>query len=147
MKNYHHLTIFLFPYVWNFFFDLIPVVVAVIQQETTKRMSLEQRLHSQLLLQSETMVAMELKLLRLEAKVERREAAQRRISTSRSTFQTIDEDSGYNDHPTSSLRHLVKPTMVLTSGASLASGISGDVDVDVENEETMSQQSSKCICV
>jgi hypothetical protein len=49
----------------------------VLQLESAKRLALEQRLHSQLLLQSETMVAMELKLLRLEAKVERSEAAKR----------------------------------------------------------------------
>jgi len=52
-------------------------VLAVVQQETIRRTALEGRLHSQLLLQSETMVAMELKLLRLEAKVHSREAAQR----------------------------------------------------------------------
>jgi hypothetical protein len=50
-------------------------VITVIQQESNKRISsLENRLHAQLLLQSETMVAMELKLLRLESKVERRES-------------------------------------------------------------------------
>jgi hypothetical protein len=51
------------------------LVITVIQQESNKRISsLENRLHAQLLAQSETMVAMELKLLRLESKVERREA-------------------------------------------------------------------------
>ena len=33
----------------------------VVQQESTKRAAMEQRLHSQLLLQNENMVAMELK--------------------------------------------------------------------------------------
>ena len=42
------------------------------QHESAKRTALEQNLHAQLLLQSETMMAMELKLLRLEAQVERR---------------------------------------------------------------------------
>jgi len=53
-------------------------VTQVIQQEQTKRTALEARLHSQLLLQSESMVAMELKLLRLEAKVAQRESHRQR---------------------------------------------------------------------
>lgn len=48
-------------------------VLQIVQQEQTKRTALEARLHSQLLLQSESMVAMELKLLRLEAKVAHRD--------------------------------------------------------------------------
>jgi len=51
-------------------------VLQVVQQEQTKRTALEARLHSQLLLQSESMVAMELKLLRLEAKVAQRQGRQ-----------------------------------------------------------------------
>jgi len=53
-------------------------VVMALQHESAKRSTLEARMHSQLLLQAETMVAMEVKLLRLEAKVEKREAAHRR---------------------------------------------------------------------
>ena len=73
----------------------------MIQQESNKRISsLENRLHAQLLLQSETMVAMELKLLRLESKVERREAMilsqqQRRRAHSYPLAATaIDEEEG-----------------------------------------------------
>ena len=57
-----------------------------LQQESAKRSALEQRMHSQLLLQAETMIAMEVKLLRLEAKVEKREAAQRRRTGSGFNF-------------------------------------------------------------
>jgi hypothetical protein len=50
-------------------------VFSTLQQESAKRTALEQNLHAQLLLQSETMMAMELKLLRLEARVKRRPEA------------------------------------------------------------------------
>ncbi|KAL7484630.1 hypothetical protein ACHAW6_010262 [Cyclotella cf. meneghiniana] len=53
-------------------------VIQIVQQEQVKRTALEARLHSQLLLQSESMVAMELKLLRLEAKVAHRELHRQR---------------------------------------------------------------------
>ena len=46
----------------------------LIQTESKQRMTLESRLHSQLLLQSEAMIAMEMKVMRLETKVERKEA-------------------------------------------------------------------------
>ncbi|KAL7538092.1 hypothetical protein ACHAXR_008981 [Thalassiosira sp. AJA248-18] len=49
-------------------------VLQIVQQEQTKRTALEARLHAQLLLQSESMVAMELKLLRLEAKAVNRDS-------------------------------------------------------------------------
>ena len=42
--------------------------MTVIQSETSRRAALESRLHAQLLLQNENMIAMEMKLLRLEAK-------------------------------------------------------------------------------
>ena len=45
-------------------------VLAIMQNESSKRSALESRLHAQLLLQSEAMVAMEMKLLRLEAREE-----------------------------------------------------------------------------
>eukprot|EP00574_Skeletonema_japonicum_P005970 CAMPEP_0201716524 /NCGR_PEP_ID=MMETSP0593-20130828/2467_1 /ASSEMBLY_ACC=CAM_ASM_000672 /TAXON_ID=267983 /ORGANISM="Skeletonema japonicum, Strain CCMP2506" /LENGTH=926 /DNA_ID=CAMNT_0048206335 /DNA_START=33 /DNA_END=2813 /DNA_ORIENTATION=- len=44
-------------------------VLQLMQQEQARRTALEARLHSQLLMQSESMVAMELKVLRLEAKI------------------------------------------------------------------------------
>jgi len=46
----------------------------LVQQEQARRTALEARLHSQLLMQSESMVAMELKVLRLEAKIASRES-------------------------------------------------------------------------
>jgi hypothetical protein len=67
-------------------------VLTVLQQESAKRSALEHRLHSQLLLQNEFMVAMELKLLRLEAKVERREAA----------LRLQQQQQQRNHHPTTS---------------------------------------------
>jgi len=53
-------------------------VTATLQNESNRRAALEGRLHAQILLQSETLIAMEVKLLKLEAKVEKREAALRR---------------------------------------------------------------------
>jgi len=52
----------------------------MIQNESNRRQILEGRLHAQLLLQAETMVAMEVKLLRLEAKVEKQEGHKRKSS-------------------------------------------------------------------
>ena len=49
-------------------------IKSLIQAESKQRMALESRFHSQLLLQSEAMIAMEMKLMRLEAKVEKKEA-------------------------------------------------------------------------
>ena len=54
-------------------------ILSFLQSESQRRNAIEHRLHSQLLLQSESMVAMELKLLRLEAKVERREKQRRQL--------------------------------------------------------------------
>jgi len=53
-------------------------VLTTLQSDSIRRDNLNSRVHAQLLLQSESMVAMELKVLRLEAKVERREAASSR---------------------------------------------------------------------
>lgn len=107
---------------------------------------MEQRLHSQLLLQNENMVAMELKLLRLEAKVERRETAQRQQrsrSNGAPTIRTIDEVESHslslgtrNSEPTNIAVH--------SSGASLASGVTEELEEDDE-EEIGSQQSSKLV--
>ena len=110
------------------------------QQESAKRSALEQRLHSHLLLQNETMVAMELKLLRLEAKVERREAAQRqqqRVATPRTNaqlFQTIEEVE------------VTRERGAISSGASLASGVTAGSFVGEDgddNDDVLSQASSK----
>eukprot|EP00979_Chaetoceros_neogracilis_P007053 scaffold1465_cov222-Chaetoceros_neogracile.AAC.2 len=48
-------------------------IANMIQNESNRSRILEGRLHSQLLLQAETMIAMEVKLLKLEAKVEKQE--------------------------------------------------------------------------
>ena len=110
------------------------------QQESAKRSALEQRLHAHLLLQNETMVAMELKLLRLEAKVERREAAQRqqqRVATPRTNaqlFQTIEEVE------------VTRERGAISSGASLASGVTAGSFVGEDgddNDDVLSQASSK----
>jgi hypothetical protein len=115
-------------------------VLVVMQQESAKRTSLEQRLHSHLLLQNETMVAMELKLLRLEAKADRREAAQRqqqRVATPRSNAPifTIDEVSRERETPAN--------MAVISSCASLASGVTAGSFVGDGDEDVESQQSSK----
>jgi hypothetical protein len=132
----------------------------VMQHESAKRIALEQRLHSQLLLQNETMVAMELKLLRLESKVERREAAQRqqqqRVGNVRSNapaIQTIEEVSRQLELRVPP-QHGMEPAnmAVFSSGASLASGVTvgsfvGDGDESERqsraDEDAESQQSSK----
>ncbi|KAK1748536.1 hypothetical protein QTG54_000475 [Skeletonema marinoi] len=49
-------------------------VLQLVQQEQARRTALEARLHSHLLMQSESMVATELKVLRLEAKIASRES-------------------------------------------------------------------------
>lgn len=66
------------------------LVIHVIQQEQAKRTALESRLHSQLLIQSESMVAMELKLLRLEAKVAHRELHRQRRQPGIGTMPVTD---------------------------------------------------------
>jgi len=87
-------------------------LLTVLQEESTRRASMEQRFHSQLLLQNEYMVAMELKLLRLEAKVERREAllrrqqqqpyshsgGQRNISAGQHHVSSLHENAGANSN-------------------------------------------------
>lgn len=125
-------------------------ILAVMHQESAKRNALEQRLHSQMLLQNERMVAMELKLLRLEAKVERREASIRQQQNQQQqqrsyssythqqytsnrlppTFTTINESalemppSARLNANNSSIAEETPPNMaVISSGASLASGV------------------------
>ena len=125
----------------------------VMQQESARRTALEHRFHSQLLLQNEYMVAMELKLLRLEAKVERRESAirqqfyqqqqqqqlqqqQLQLQQSRShhsfslptTIQESSMEIPANSHRTATSSLAVAeespPNLaVISSGASLASGV------------------------
>lgn len=53
--------------------DYFTRMMTQISLESNKKSQIEHRLHSQLLLQSESMIAMELKILRLEARVEKRE--------------------------------------------------------------------------
>ncbi len=53
-------------------------LTTMLQNESNRRHAVEGRLHAQMLLQAETMVAMEVKLLRLEAKVEKQDGQKRR---------------------------------------------------------------------
>lgn len=55
-------------------------LTTMLQNESNRRHAVEGRLHAQMLLQAETMVAMEIKLLRLEAKVEKQNDGQKRRS-------------------------------------------------------------------
>lgn len=105
--------------------DIENVLVALLQ-ESGKRTAAEGRLNAHLFLLSETMVAMELKLLRLEAKVEGREAAQR---TRR--IPTIGEIPRQ------------QPPNIISSTASMASGVTqpsmlGDLEdyFDEKDEQT-----------
>jgi len=117
--------------------DIENVLVALLQ-ESGKRTAAEGRLNAHLFLLSETMVAMELKLLRLEAKVEGREAAQR---TPR--IPTIGEIPRQ------------QPPNIISSTASMASGVTqpsmlGDLEdyFDEKDEQTghddSVSDSSKC---
>mmetsp|Transcript_12442 Transcript_12442/g.17372 ORF Transcript_12442/g.17372 Transcript_12442/m.17372 type:complete len:597 (-) Transcript_12442:149-1939(-) len=128
-------------------------VLLVLQQESAKRTALEGRLHSQLLMQSETMVAMELKLLKLEAKLERKEAAARAQKSRPTPFRTIDETNyGAIQVQRAAGSRLPPPPRqvsgaeprniaVISSGASLASGVTAEgfmEDVaDEENEHSV----------
>lgn len=53
-------------------------LTTMLQNESNRRHAVEGRLHAQMLLQAETMVAMEIKLLRLEAKVEKQNDGQKK---------------------------------------------------------------------
>lgn len=53
-------------------------LIHLLKNESNRRSAVENRLHAQMLLQAETIVAMEIKLLRLEAKLEEKEAEKRR---------------------------------------------------------------------
>lgn len=63
-------------------------VLTMLQQESNKRTALEAHFQGQLLIQSEAMVAMEMKLLRLEAMVEQRQGRR----PSRTSSDNIDEE-------------------------------------------------------
>jgi hypothetical protein len=82
-------------------------LLSVMQQESARRNALEHRLHSQLLLQNEHMVAMELKLLRLEAKVERREAVIRQ-----QTYYQQQQHQLLQQQPRSSHHSFTLPTTI-----------------------------------
>jgi hypothetical protein len=126
------------------------------QQESAKRTALEQRLYFNLSAQSETMVGMELKLLRLEAKVERRESAQ----TNNTVVSPSCNPRGYVQASMESQREFLEDTppigvgsenvAFLSSANSLASGVTAESFVGVaENgrpnghNEVDSQRSSK----
>jgi hypothetical protein len=113
-----------------------PVLLAM-QQESIKRTALEQRLYSNILEQSETMVAMELKLLRLEAKLERREGMQtnnRENDTSsrmsppfepRGIRAIMESQTTLLDHP--QVRRVGSDNVAFVSSAnSLASGVTAE---------------------
>lgn len=74
-----------------------------LQSENQKRNAIEHRLKHQLLLQSESMIAMELKLVRLEAKVERKERNFRktvRSSNTTSNYRRMAEETAHeNEFP------------------------------------------------
>lgn len=57
-------------------------LATMLQNESNRRHALEGRLHAQMLLQAETMVAMEVKLLRLESKVEKQDGQKRKHANS-----------------------------------------------------------------
>jgi len=94
-------------------------MLSILQQESAKRIALEQRFQSQLLLQNEAMVAMELKLLRLEAKVEGRDGAQRNNHQNQHRHSRTTPTRANMEETDSSRRGMA----VITSGASLASGV------------------------
>ncbi len=56
-------------------------LTTMLQNESNRRHAIEGRLHAQMLLQAETMVAMEVKLLRLESKVEKQQDGSKRKFT------------------------------------------------------------------
>jgi len=115
-------------------------IVSILQQESAKRTALEQRLHAQLLLQNESMIAMELKLMRLEAKVERREQPrnqqqQQNGNAPRRSSRTL-RNASSND---------VSNIAVISSGASLTSGVTATSLDDVEQDVSCDgSDSSKC---
>lgn len=93
-----------------------------VQSESQKHTTIESRLHAQLLLQSESMVAMELKLLRLEAKMQQKDQTRSRFS-----LHPVIETRHRDDEDCLSLEEEddvpARTTHVLSSGASLVSAV------------------------
>jgi len=85
-------------------------VSQIVQQEQAKRTALETRLHSQLLLQSESMVAMELKLLRLEAKVANRDSRRQRRQPN-----VVNATGSANPPPTAMITDRLRPIAATSS--------------------------------
>ena len=116
-------------------------ILSFLQSESQKRFAIEHRLHSQLLLQSESMVAMELKLLRLEAKVERNEKHKRQGKSRRNTVAGASGRGGSN---AGNFRRITYPTVeVETDGfplentmilANVEEAREGDEDDSGDNE-------------
>ena len=99
-------------------------VLLALQQESAKRTAMEGRLHSHILLQSETMVAMELKLLRLEAKVKHcGESAQRTNRSSTAMKETA------RPMPSNVL------CGILANGAARQTSVLTDGEGDFENQQ------------
>lgn len=100
-------------------------LLQILEKEAIKRTALEQRLHSQLLSQSESMIALELKLLKLEAKVERRSTQTTQQTTSNNNTTTTRRHSA-----SSAIRaprsNNTNEVAVISSGASLTSGVTED---------------------
>jgi hypothetical protein len=120
----------------------------VLQHESSKRLASEQRLHSQLLLQSETMVVMELKLLRLEAKVERSEAFQRQQQHVPTTRGDVGAVQLSQREPTSTLTSSgMEQTNFAMVGSSVGDGDESERKGRINSsDEIESQQSSEWGC-
>lgn len=69
-------------------------LINLLKNESNRRSAVESRLHAQMLLQAETIVAMEIKLLRLEAKLEEKEVEKRRRMTTEISHRRGDEEDG-----------------------------------------------------
>ena len=114
--------------------------------EYSKRSAIETRLHAQLLLQSESMVAMELKLLRLEAKVNQKE--QRKFQRLGVITNTIEEDLPLEDILGQERQPKVSERAVVSSGASFVSavtatsGLEDGISLKEEDEETIEGDNS-----
>jgi hypothetical protein len=69
-------------------------LIHLLKNESNRRSVIEGRLHAQMLLQAETIVAMEIKLLRLESKLEEKENEKRRRMATEITHRRGDEVDG-----------------------------------------------------
>ena len=112
-------------------------ILGALQQESAKRTALEARFHAQLLLQSENMVAMELKLLRLEAMVERRREQQsRQPSHDNAATRRASSRSCHANNEVSNVA-------VISSGASLTSGVTATSLLDDDDRSDGSASSKR----